>query len=63
MTLLKKLGMTLRGWEGWLEFGRWEREIVVPDISRVLRRPVGPDLEPVTPLVHALFHRLRATNL
>ncbi|XP_063611982.1 protein O-linked-mannose beta-1,2-N-acetylglucosaminyltransferase 1-like [Penaeus indicus] len=52
-----------RGWEGWLEFGRWEREIVVPDISRVLRRPVGPDLEPVTPLVHALFHRLRATNL
>lgn len=55
--------MAHRGWEGWLEFGRWEREIVVPDISRVLRRPVGPDLEPVTPLVHALFHRLRATNL
>ncbi|XP_045598429.1 protein O-linked-mannose beta-1,2-N-acetylglucosaminyltransferase 1 isoform X1 [Procambarus clarkii] len=52
-----------RGWEGWLELGRWEREIVVPDVSRVLRRPVGTDLEPVTPLIHALFHRLRATNL
>ncbi|XP_066990155.1 protein O-linked-mannose beta-1,2-N-acetylglucosaminyltransferase 1-like [Macrobrachium rosenbergii] len=52
-----------RGWEGWLELGRWERELVVPDMSRALRRPVGPDLEPVTPLIHALFHRLRATNL
>ncbi|XP_064091087.1 protein O-linked-mannose beta-1,2-N-acetylglucosaminyltransferase 1-like [Macrobrachium nipponense] len=52
-----------RGWEGWLELGRWERELVVPDMSRALRRPVGQDLEPVTPLIHALFHRLRATNL
>nr|XP_053630237.1 uncharacterized protein LOC128686956 [Cherax quadricarinatus] len=52
-----------RGWEGWLELGRWEREMVVPDVSRVLRRPLGSDLEPVTPLIHALFHRLRATNL
>ncbi|KAK7081570.1 Protein fam3a [Halocaridina rubra] len=52
-----------RGWEGWLELGRWEREVIVPDMSRVLRRPVGPDLEPVTPLIHALFHRLRATSL
>ncbi|XP_071523625.1 protein O-linked-mannose beta-1,2-N-acetylglucosaminyltransferase 1-like isoform X1 [Panulirus ornatus] len=52
-----------RGWEGWLELGLWEREMVVPDVSRVLRRPVGHDLEPVTPLIRALFHRLRATNL
>ncbi|KAK4319892.1 hypothetical protein Pmani_009198 [Petrolisthes manimaculis] len=51
------------GWVGWLEVGRWEREVVVPDVSRVLRRPVGPDLEPTTPLISALFHRLRATNL
>lgn len=51
-----------RGWQGWLEMGRWEREVVTPDVSRVLRRPVGSDLEPATPLIHALFHRLRATN-
>lgn len=52
-----------RGWEGWFEGGRGEREIIVPDISRVLHRPVGPEVEPATPLIHALFQRLRATNL
>ncbi|CAL4149703.1 unnamed protein product [Meganyctiphanes norvegica] len=51
------------GWYGWLELGRWEREIIIPDVSRALRRPVGADLEPVTPLISALFHRLRTTNL
>lgn len=68
-TYLKELRPSMKqccnkpGWEGWLELGRWERELVVPDMSRVLRRPVGPDLEPVTPLIHSLFHRLRATSL
>ncbi|XP_076066967.1 protein O-linked-mannose beta-1,2-N-acetylglucosaminyltransferase 1-like isoform X2 [Oratosquilla oratoria] len=52
-----------RGWEGWMEIGRWEREIAIPDVSRVLRRPVGPELEPETPLIRAFFKRLRATNL
>ena len=52
-----------RGWNGWLELGRWERQIIIPDVSRVLRRPVGADLEPATPLIKALFHRLRTTNL
>ncbi|XP_045105549.1 protein O-linked-mannose beta-1,2-N-acetylglucosaminyltransferase 1-like isoform X2 [Portunus trituberculatus] len=52
-----------RGWEGWFQAGRRDREIVIPDISRVLHRPVGPELEPSTPLIHALFQRLRATNL
>lgn len=52
-----------RGWEGWHWDGRGEREVVMPDVSRVLRRPLGCDLEPATPLIKALFHRLRATNL
>ncbi|KAK8390081.1 hypothetical protein O3P69_012954 [Scylla paramamosain] len=52
-----------RGWGGWFKAGRWNREIIIPDISRVLHRPVGPELEPATPLIHALFQRLRATNL
>ena len=52
------------GWQGnWLETERWEREIIIPELSRVLRRPVGVDLEPSTPFMKALFHRIRATNL
>ncbi|XP_076067716.1 protein O-linked-mannose beta-1,2-N-acetylglucosaminyltransferase 1-like [Oratosquilla oratoria] len=54
---------TKRGWEGWTGKGRRTKEIVIPDVSRVFRKPVGPELEPETPIIKAYFKRLRATSL
>ena len=55
--------ISVRSWEGWFESGLGGHEMIVPEVSRVARRPIdGQNGQQLSELLLKLFNRRRAAS-